>query len=255
MDDKTQTEQTAQFLPTDSASEGAQTRRSEFPDAEATAPDAPQLSSSAESTTAQAAQEKRRPDGKKIGRMTTKAVAYTAVMTALVFVGTIIGFSNQAFYFNLGYAVILIAGALFNPVSAMLAGGLGAFFGDMYAYPATMLYTLVIKAVEGLVAGSLFYLINRRYDKMVAKTDGDDKRALKKLYILKIVFSCFASLVSVTLMMLGYFMCQSLFYGTVTSALVALPFDFAQGAISAAVAILCLYALKLDSFRFKLSLK
>ena len=55
-------------------------------------------------------------------------------------------------------------------------------------------------------------------------------------------------------MMLGYFMCQTLFYGTLSAALVALPFDFAQGVISLAIANLALYALKLDSFRFKLKI-
>ena len=190
---------------------------------------------------------------KKAGRMTTKAVAYTAVMTALVYVGTIIGYSSQAFYFNLGDAVILICAALFNPVCAMLAGGLGAFFGDMTVYPATMVFTLIIKAAEGLIAGVLFMLINKWYDRQYFVLE--DTKGRKKAYALKIVFSCLASLLSVIVMMLGYFMCQCLFYGTVTSALVALPFDCAQGVISLAVANLALYALRLDNFRHSLRLK
>ena len=190
---------------------------------------------------------------KKAGRMTTKAVAYTAVMTALVYVGTIIGYSSQAFYFNLGDAVILICAALFNPVCAMLAGGLGAFFGDMTVYPATMVFTLIIKAAEGLIAGVLFMLINKWYDRQYFVLE--DTKGRKKAYALKIVFSCLASLLSVMVMMLGYFMCQCLFYGTVTSALVALPFDCAQGVISLAVANLALYALRLDNFRHSLRLK
>ncbi len=192
---------------------------------------------------------------KRIGKMTTKTVAYTSVMTALVFVGTIIGYSSDAFYFNLGDSVILICAALFNPVSAMLAGGLGAFFGDLTVYPATMVFTLIIKSVEGLLAGILFTLINKWYDKKIASTDKQNKKENKRLYALKIVFSCLASLLSVTVMMLGYFMCQTLFYGTLSAALVALPFDFAQGAISLAIANLALYALKLDGFRFKLKIK
>lgn len=191
---------------------------------------------------------------KRIGKMTTKTVAYTAVMTALVFVGTIIGYSSDAFYFNLGDSVILICAALFNPVSTMLAGGLGAFFGDLTVYPATMVFTLIIKSVEGLLAGILFTLINKWYDKKIAGADKQNKKENTRLFVLKIVFSCLASLLSVTVMMLGYFMCQTLFYGTLSAALVALPFDFAQGVISLAIANLALYALKLDSFRFKLKI-
>lgn len=193
--------------------------------------------------------------GGRIAKMTTRTVAYTAVMTALVYVGTIVGYSSEAFYFNLGDAVILICAGLFNPVSAMLAGGLGAFFGDLTVYPATMVFTLVIKAVEGLLAGILFTLINSRYDKKIAAIPEEDERARKKAYILKIVFSCLASLISVTVMMLGYFMCQTLFYGTLSAAIIALPFDFAQGVISLAIANLALFALKLDNFRYKFKIK
>lgn len=197
---------------------------------------------------------------KKLGRMTTKAIAYTAVMTALVYVGSLIGYSSAQFYFNLGDAVILIAAALFNPVSAMLAGGLGSFFCDLTVYPATMVFTLFIKGIEGLLAGVLFKLINRWYDKSIAGLDGNqmsesDKAKNKKDYVLKIVFSSLAAIASVAVMMMGYFMCQSLFYGTVAGAIVALPFDAAQGAISATVSMLALYVLKLDNFRFKLNLK
>lgn len=193
--------------------------------------------------------------GGRIAHMATKTVAYTAVMTALVYVGTIVGYSSEAFYFNLGDAVILICAGLFNPVSAMIAGGLGAFFGDLTVYPATMVFTLVIKAVEGLLSGVLFMLINNRYDKKIAVAPEEDKRARKKAYILKIVFSCLASLISVTVMMLGYFMCQTLFYGTLSAAIIALPFDFAQGVISLAIANLALFALKLDNFRYKFKIK
>lgn len=191
---------------------------------------------------------------KAASRLTTRAIAYTAIMTALVYVGTIIGFSSEAFYFNLGDAMILICAAIFNPFIAMLAGGLGAFFGDLTVYPATMLFTLVIKGLEGLISGILFMLINKKYDGYVKKADGQSS-ALKKAYILKIVFSCVASLISITFMMLGYFMCQTLFYGTLAGALVALSFDFAQGAISLVIANLVLYALKLERYRFKFGFK
>ena len=100
--------------------------------------------------------------------MATRTVAYTALMTALVYVGTLIGFSSPQFYFNLGDATILIAAALLNPISAMIAGGLGAFLGDLTVYPATMVFTLVIKGLEGLFAGALFMLINRFTARLLA---------------------------------------------------------------------------------------
>lgn len=197
----------------------------------------------------------RKTRGKRAFKLTTKAVAFCAVSTALVFVGTIIGYSGSAFYFNLGDAVILIIAALFNPVISMIAGGLGAFLGDLLMYPATMLFTLVIKSVEGLLAGVLFYLINRNFKNKVINLDRNDDGDVKKFrtqYILKIVFSCLASLAAVLFMAIGYFISQTFFYGDVKTALVALPFDITQGLISLAVANLALYALKLDNFREKL---
>ncbi len=196
---------------------------------------------------------------RKARKMTAKALAYTAVMTALVYVGSLIGYSGAQFYFNLGDSVILICAALLDPVSAMIAGGLGSFFCDLTVYPATMIFTLVIKASEGLFAGIMFKLINSRYDKTLSRINSTDnplsQKQLKTAYVLKIFFSYLASLASVTVMMSGYFLCQSLFYGTMTGALVALPFDAAQGAISSTVAMLALYLLKLDRFRHKIQFK
>lgn len=101
--------------------------------------------------------------------LTTKLIAYTALMTALTYVGTLLGFSGGQFYFNLGDTVILICAYLFGPIPAMLAGGLGSFLGDLTVYPATMLYTLVIKGLEGLVAGLLFILLKKACAKYLAK--------------------------------------------------------------------------------------
>lgn len=101
--------------------------------------------------------------------LTTKLIAYTALMTALTYVGTLLGFSGGQFYFNLGDTVILICAYLLGPIPAMLAGGLGAFFGDLTVYPATMVYTLVIKGIEGLAAGLLFLLLKKACAKYLAK--------------------------------------------------------------------------------------
>lgn len=87
-------------------------------------------------------------------------------MTAIVYVCTLIGVSTPVANFNIGDSAILITAAMFNPLTAMIAGGLGAFLADLTTYPATMLYTLVIKAIEGLVAGIAFTFIYKRFDKI-----------------------------------------------------------------------------------------
>lgn len=183
----------------------------------------------------------------KIAKLGTRAVAYIGISTAMVFVATLIGFSSSQFYFNFGDSVILLISALLGPISAMLAGGLGAFFADMAVYPATMLYTLVIKAIEGLVAGVLFKPIFKHYDRLALKSP-----LTKRQQATKIILSLATMLLSASIMMCGYFICQTFFYGTINSALVALPMDFAQASISTFVAMVALYPLKLVKFHNKL---
>lgn len=186
----------------------------------------------------------------------TRAVAYTGIMTALVYVCTLLGISTPQFYFNLGDSVILIAAALFNPVIAMIAGGLGAFFADLTVYPATMLFTLFIKAIEGLVAGLLLMLIRRAFKNRLDKLSRSKEAALalKKLQIVKIVCSAAAMLFSAAIMMTGYFICQTFFYGTMSAAVIALPMDAAQAVVSCVLATVVLYVFGLEKFRDRLKL-
>lgn len=216
---------------------------------------------------------------KFLGISATKFVAYTAVMTALTYVGTLLGFSSAQFYFNLGDTVILLCAALFGPISAMIAGGLGAFLGDLTVYPVTMLFTLIIKAIEGLLAGLLFmgvnYIIKRIFGKSdiqqpgsdgavdepsADKTDADesfassrnDKRRKTVNLVVKILLSLVACIIPTGIMMVGYFICQTFFYGTYAAALLALPMDAMQAAISSVLAVASLYILKLERFKDRL---
>ena len=169
--------------------------------------------------------------------LTTKAVAYGAVSTAAVMVSTLLGFSSAQFYFNVGDAVSLIVSALFGPFIGMIAGGLGSVLADLAVYPATMLFTLVIKGIEGLLAGTLLYIIRKKVTSQ------------KGTYIL----SFFALAIPAYCMMAGYFLCQSLFYGTYASAIVALPADAVQASISFILAFVALFPAKLIRFREKVA--
>ncbi len=295
-------------------------------------------------------------NGARFVKFSARAVAYIALMTALTYVGTILGFSSAQFYFNLSDSVILVCAALFGPIPAMIAGGLGCFLGDLTVYPATMLYTLFIKALEGLLAGVLFNLVYKLTDAMLARglagemkafmhkakaneisneemeacaadaisaceasplesvnmsyedgkiyavpkscdTDGqpaDDKTdippengendlfysasvtndsdndpndgesvtdnaAIEKTSLLKrrvtaikTALTLCVCIVGGALMMTGYFVCQTFFYGTYASAMIALPLDAVQAACSSALATVLLIPLdKLRSPIFK----
>ena len=165
-------------------------------------------------------------------KYTVKQVAYSALMLALVYCGTLLGFSSAQFYFNLGDTVILIASAIFGPFTGMIAGGFGSFFADLTVYPATMVYTLEIKGLEGLISGLAFQLI-RRYMK--------DKKISG---ILNIV----VGLGSTLFMALGYFVCQTFMYGSLAGGLVALPWDVLQAIVSVGISMVVLLKFKLINY-------
>lgn len=164
--------------------------------------------------------------------VSTRTVVYTALMTALVTAATLVlGFRTGDFFFNCGDAVIFVTAALFGPVPAMIAGGFGGFFADLASYPATMFFTLGIKAAEGLVCGLLMLPFRRC-------------RALARIPAEIAVMA-----LSGALMMTGYFICNSFFYGTPASALAALPADAVQASVSVVAASLLLYAARLEKLK------
>lgn len=183
---------------------------------------------------------------KKNGKFTIKFIAYTGMMTAIVYVATLIGVSTPVANFNIGDSAILIAAALFNPLTAMIAGGLGAFLADLTTYPVTMLYTLVIKAIEGLLAGVAFTLIYKWFDKKENPTKRD--------VALKIIFATITCIVCTMLMAVGYYVCKAFMYGTPESALTSLPKNVLQAVASTLIAVLALYAARLEKMRPKTQL-
>ena len=164
----------------------------------------------------------------------------------IVYVCTLIGVSTPVANFNIGDSAILITAAMFNPLTAMIAGGLGAFLADLTTYPATMLYTLVIKAIEGLVAGIAFTFIYKRFDKIENPT--------KKDVALKIVFATLTCVGCTAFMAGGYFICKAFMYGTMESALTSLPKNIVQALVSTLIAMLVLYAARLEKLRTKTQL-
>lgn len=84
-------------------------------------------------------------------------LALSAVMAALVFVSTmIIRIPNpMGGYFNLGDAMIFISALAFGPIVGGFSGGIGSAIADIIGFPLFAIPTLIIKGIEGLLAGSI----------------------------------------------------------------------------------------------------
>jgi uncharacterized membrane protein len=101
-------------------------------------------------------------------RLTIITAALMGVMTALVAVTT---FAVQIYipttrgYLNFGDIMIFVSALTFGPLVGGFAGGVGSAISDVlggYSYFAP--YTLVIKGVEGFIAGLISNRISYRRD-------------------------------------------------------------------------------------------
>ena len=143
-------------------------------------------------------------------RFGTREIALAAVMAALVSVSTLlIQFPIPATqgFFNVGDAMVMVAALTFGPIVGFFAGGFGSaladFVGGWYVWVP---FTLVIKGLEGFLAGSIVVL-------------DEGNRGVRT----KIV----AWIVAGSEMVVGYFLVQYYMYG-LGAALTEMPFNILQ---------------------------
>ena len=167
----------------------------------------------------------------------TKKLALTALMAALTAVLTLASVPLPGGgYYNFGDVAIFIAAAALGPVAGAFAGGLGGALGDLIlGYTFYAPFTLVIKALEGLIAGLLF----KAFKSAFIKDGGRVKKA---------VFSAVSNVVGGLIMAAGYFLAEGLLLaeGKWQGGLVNLPWNILQGALSAVVAAVVLFVCRLD---------
>jgi len=91
-------------------------------------------------------------------RIATIHVALSVVLAAAVTVSTMlirIPVPATTGYLNFGDIMIFVSGLLFGGAIGGFAGGVGSAIADIIGFPAFAPYTLVIKGLEGFLAGSI----------------------------------------------------------------------------------------------------
>jgi len=86
----------------------------------------------------------------------TKRMTLSVVLAAVVAVCTMlvrIPIPATTGYLNFGDIMIFVSGLLFGGMVGGFAGGVGSAIADILGFPAYAPYTLVIKGLEGLLAG------------------------------------------------------------------------------------------------------
>lgn len=162
--------------------------------------------------------------------MNTKKIASTAIFTALTCVMTIVVRFPIAGggYVNFGDTFIFITALCIGPFAGAFAGGVGSAIADVIGYPIYAPFTLVIKAIEGLVCGLIGMIITKKYFKKPIQA------------IIGTVGMFVASLV----MVLGYFGTDWIL-STLAGAVANLPFSVIQGGVSIVVAAFAVYGAQL----------
>ncbi len=151
------------------------------------------------------------------------SVALSAVFTAAVFAATYVvhvPVPQTQGYINLGDTMVLSAGLLLGPYLGLIAGGVGSALADIAIAPSWAPFTLVIKGLEGLIAGYL----SRRNKKLRGLT--------------------LSSIVASLEMVAGYFIVEVALYG-LGPALVELPGNILQAVVGCIVAIPIAYTIRI----------
>ncbi|MCC8013907.1 MAG: ECF transporter S component [Eubacterium sp.] len=154
-------------------------------------------------------------------RIDVKTMALTGLMTALVFVGSRIGFHTPSItgggYVHLGTAFMFLTAFLFGKKSAAFAGGVGMGLFDLFSeYFAWAPFTFVISLLMGYTAGKIAFAENG---------------SLK-------ISKCIAAAAACTIIkVIGYYITEFIFTFNLVTPLTSIPGNITQMVVGAAVGI------------------
>lgn len=156
----------------------------------------------------------------------------TAMLTAMNIVLSMSIFSIPVpgGHLYLNDMIIDTAALLLDPLGAFVVGGVGAFLGDFFFYPAPMFVSLVTHGLQAVAISLCCAKLSER--KRVSGTIG--------------------LVLGVLIMVAGYTVGRAYVYSTPEYAIIKLPFEFLQAGIGAVVAWVLCFGLKLGE---KLKLK
>ena len=159
--------------------------------------------------------------------MKSKSIVVYALMSAIVMVATYairIPMPATDGYLNIGDGIILFTGIAFGPAAGFIAGGIGSALADLIAgYAHWILPTLLIKGLEGALAGGFFLL-------------------LKKIRLQRFLSSGIASLPSALVMVAGYFFASWIMKGSAAVAFTSVPGNAAQGGVGIVLSMMLLFS-------------
>ncbi len=175
--------------------------------------------------------------GKKRVIYSTKWIAYTALLTAMVvamgYVPGIPVLTGKIYWCDFA---IFTAAYLTDPVSAMIVGGVGTSFFDLFGINGTAynaIPSLLIHGLQGLTASLVFTLLKRFFVR-----DGSYKK--------EAVIAVISSILPALIVIFGYFVKRITWESKPAAvAILKMPANVLQELIGIAVAVIICYACSL----------
>lgn len=157
----------------------------------------------------------------------TKWLAVTAMFMAMTVAMSSFSIPVPGGHLYLNDAVICTAAILLDPLGAFLAGGVGAFLGDLFFYPAPMFVSLV---THGLQAAVVSLCAHRLFQ---------DRKYLGALI---------GVILGAAINVVGYSLGRTFVYATAEAALLKLPFQVVQAASGSVLSMLLCFPAGLGRF-------
>ena len=151
-------------------------------------------------------------------KMPVKKLTVTAVLLGMniIMSSSVLSVPVPGGHMYLNDVIIVMAALILDPFCAFVAGGFGAFFGDMIFYPAPMFVSLV---THGLQAALISYFV---------------RRVLKEKPLSSAIL---ASVLGLVVTVTGYTLGRAYLYSTPAYAVMKFPFQILQTAVGSAIAL------------------
>ena len=162
----------------------------------------------------------------------TKWLTVTAMLMAMNVVMSSFSIPVPGGHLYLNDAVICTAAILLDPLGAFIVGGVGAFLGDFFFYPAPMFVSLVTHGLQAVVISLCAHKLSKEHR----------GRAALVGVILGVIIN-----------VAGYSVGRALVYATPEAAMLKFPFQVFQATFGAVVSMLLCFKAGLLSFWDKFS--
>lgn len=134
----------------------------------------------------------------------------TAMFMALNIAMSSFGVPVPGGHLYLNDIVICLAAIILDPVAAFAVGGIGAFLGDFFFYPAPMFVSLVTHGLQAVVISLFSHYALKKHPKLA---------------------SGLGVSVGAAIMVVGYSLGRAFIYSTPEYAIIKLPYQILQAAV------------------------